>query len=126
MFRPIVLWTVLVSGCFTAACATHARQPTTVFIEAGATVAPRVARQAPVEIPAELRGRRCTSGLAVVEVEVDASGRVQRARLSRASAEPAFDQACVRSAFASKYQPGNSHGQPAAGLTRIECRLECP
>jgi len=97
-----------------------------VIVDASATIPPQVIRQGKIEVPAELKGRSCTSGRAVVEVQVDTMGRIQQARVSRASSEPAFDQACLRSAYAAEYQPGTSRGKPSVGVTHIECRLECP
>jgi TonB family protein len=96
------------------------------MIDAGATIPPQLVRQGKLEAPAELTGRPCTSGTTVVEVEVGATGRVQEARVQQASSEPAFDEACVRSAEASEYGPATSHGTPTVGRTRIECKLECP
>jgi TonB family protein len=109
-----------------SSCAGRRTPQTTVNFEADATIAPRVVRHGTLEIPTELRGRPCTSGLAVAEVEVGITGRVQGARVSRSSSEPAFDEACVRSAYAAEYEPGTSHGKPVVGVTHIECRLECP
>ena len=117
---------VLMAGLGVSGCASRGGRPMTVTLDAGATIPPKVVRQAGVEIPAELRNRPCKSGLAVVEVEVGASGRVQRARVSRVSGEPAFDEACVSSAHASEYAPATSHGTPSVGVTRVECRLQCP
>jgi TonB family protein len=99
-----------------------------VILDAGATIPPQIVRQGKIEVPAELKARPCKSGTAVVEVEVEvgATGRVQEARVQRASSEPAFDAACVRSAQSSEYQPATSHGTPTVGVTRIECKLECP
>jgi TonB family protein len=109
-----------------AGCASHGAKPTTVILDAGATIPPQVVRQAKLEIPAELIGRSCTSGTTVVEVQVGATGRVQDARVQQASHEPAFDAACVRSAQASEYRPATSHGEPTLGVTKIECKLACP
>lgn len=96
------------------------------MIDAGATIPPQLARQGKLEVPVELTGRPCTSGTAVVEVEIGATGRVQEARVQQASREPAFDEACLRSAKASEYRPATSHGTPTVGTTKIECKLECP
>jgi len=97
-----------------------------VILDAGATIPPQIVRQGKIEVPAELKARPCKSGTAVVEVEVGATGRAQEARVQRASSEPAFDAACVRSAQSSEYRPATSHGTPTVGVTRIECKLECP
>ena len=116
---------ILTAVCSLAGCSSHPR-PTTVILDAGATIPPQLVRQGKLEVPAELTGRPCTSGTAVVEVEVGATGRVQDARVQQASREPAFDAACVRSAQASEYRPATSHGTPTVGVTKIECKLECP
>jgi len=96
------------------------------MIDASATVPPQILRQGEIEVPAELHGRSCTSGTAVVEVDVDATGQVRGTRVSRPSSEPAFDKACIRSAQAGKYRAATSHGKAIVGTTTIECRLECP
>ncbi len=107
-------------------CAARTSQPTRVILDAGATIPPQLVRQGRIEVPAELSGRSCTSGTSVIEVEVGASGRVEKVRVLKASKEPAFDDACARSAQSSEYRPATAHGSPTSGVTTIECRLECP
>jgi TonB family protein len=124
--RHAAVIAIVIAGCAVSSCASRSVQPTTVIVDSSATIPPHVVRQGELEIPAELRGRPCTSGLAVVEIEVGATGRVQRARVSRVSSEPAFDEACLRSARTAEFQPGTSHGKPSVGVTHVECRLECP
>lgn len=115
----------LVAAWIEWSCAAHSR-PTTVILDAGATIPPQVVRQGKIELPTDLSARSCKSGRAVVEVEVGATGLVQRTRVVRASSEPAFDEACARSAQSSEYRPATAHGASTIGVTKIECRLECP
>jgi TonB family protein len=117
----------LLPAWFASGCAGHNAAPaTTIGVEAGAAVAPRVVRQGALEVPSELRERPCASGVAVVEVQVTAVGKVGATRVSQTSGEPAFDEACLRSAQAASYEPGSHFGEPVAGITRVECRLQCP
>jgi outer membrane biosynthesis protein TonB len=98
---------------------------TTVNLEAGGSIAPRITRYAKVQIPAELRDRHCTTSSTLVEVRVGATGMVEGTAITRGSGEPAFDQACVRSAHQPEYAAGSRHGTAASGVTHLECRLEC-
>lgn len=116
----------LVAALVAWSCAARTSQPTTVILDAGATTPPQLVRQGRIEVPSELAGRSCASGTAVIEVEVGATGRVQKTRVRQASKEPAFDDACARSARSSEYRPATAHGSPTTGVTTIECRLECP
>jgi TonB family protein len=126
MPRHALVVGAIAAACVGAGCASRSVQPTTVIVDAGATVPPQIVRQAAIEVPPELLGRSCTSGTAAVEVKVDTAGRAQGTRVSRASSEPAFDEACARSARRTSYRPGTSHGRPTVGTTTIECRLDCP
>jgi TonB family protein len=117
---------MMVASCVFAGCATRSAPQSTVILEADATVPPQIVRQGAIEVPPELNGRACTSGTAVVAVDVDASGRVAATRVTRASGEPAFDAACERSARRTEYRPATRGGKEIAGATAIECRLQCP
>ncbi len=117
---------VLIAAWAASGCASQTRRPTTVVLDAGATIPPRVLKQAELEVPADLVGGGCRSGTAVLEVEVGATGRVLKARVSRSSGVESFDQACMQAGLGSTYQPATSHGRPTIGTTHIECSLKCP
>jgi TonB family protein len=116
----------VVAAVAVCACAGRRVTQTTVTLATHASTPPRLVRQGSVQIPAELRSRACVSGVAGVAVEIGVTGRVEKAGLSRASGEPVFDEACVQSAFTWVYEPATSRGKPVAGVSHIECRLDCP
>lgn len=71
---------------------------------------PKVVGDSVAEYPAEAR-RLGVQGKVVLEVVVDESGRVARARVLR-SLHPLLDEAAVRAAKGLRFRPGRVDGRP--------------
>jgi outer membrane biosynthesis protein TonB len=90
------------------------------------TVTPPQAVNSPrVQMPQEMQGKVCTSGIAVAEVLVGTDGRVSRARLVKQSGADPFDVACVSNAFRWVFRPGQKNGRSVEATAAVTCHLEC-
>jgi Gram-negative bacterial TonB protein C-terminal len=78
-----------------------------------------------VQMPQEMQGKECTSGLAVAEVLVGTDGRVSRARLVKQSGADLFDVACLSNASRRVFRPGQKNGRSVEATASITCHLEC-
>ena len=63
--------------------------------------------------------REDVEGLVVLSVKVDPRGCVTEAAVAGSSGEDEFDEAALRWVETATFLPGEQHGQPVAGLTRL-------
>jgi protein TonB len=81
---------------------------------------PSTANQNP-QYPAEAR-RRGWTGVAQLELDLDASGRVTAARLLRSSGHDVLDQAALAAARTWQYAPATMDGRPVAVTVPVPIR----